>query len=52
MLDGLQCRAAALAGPGRITYHLIALGGLCRGEAAGLCWCDVDLDGMTAVISQ
>jgi hypothetical protein len=21
-------------------------------EAAGLCWCDIDLDGKTAVISQ
>jgi len=33
-------------------YHLIALRGLRRSEAAGLCWCDVDLDGATAVISQ
>jgi integrase len=33
-------------------YHLIALRGLRRGEAAGLRWCDVDLDGKTAVISQ
>ena len=33
-------------------YHLIALCGLRRGEAAGLRWCDVDLDGKTAVISQ
>jgi integrase len=33
-------------------YHLIALRGLRRGEAAGLRWCDVDLDGATAVISQ
>ena len=33
-------------------YRLIALRGLRRGEAAGLRWCDVDLDGMTAVISQ
>lgn len=33
-------------------YHLIALRGLRRGEAAGLRWCDVDLDGRTAVISQ
>ena len=33
-------------------YHLIALRGLRRGEAAGLRWCDVDLDGGTAVISQ
>jgi integrase len=32
--------------------HLIALRGLRRGEAAGLRWCDVDLDGKTAVISQ
>jgi hypothetical protein len=23
-----------------------------REEAAGLCWCDIDLDGKTAVISQ
>ena len=30
-------------------YHLIALRGLRRGEAAGLRWCDVDLDGKTAV---
>jgi len=33
-------------------YHLIALRGLRRGEAAGLRWCDVDLDGKTAMISQ
>jgi integrase len=33
-------------------YHLIALRGLRRGEAAGLRWCDVDLDGKVAVISQ
>jgi integrase len=33
-------------------YHLIALRGLRRGEAAGLRWCDVDLDGATAVICQ
>ncbi|MGH3191902.1 MAG: tyrosine-type recombinase/integrase [Streptosporangiaceae bacterium] len=33
-------------------YHLIALRGLRRGEAAGLRWCDVDLDGKTAVICQ
>jgi integrase len=33
-------------------YHLIALRGLRRGEAAGLRWCDVDLDARTAVISQ
>ena len=26
-------------------YHLIALRGLRRGEAAGLRWCDIDLDG-------
>ena len=33
-------------------YHLIAPRGLRRGEAAGLRWCDVDLNGKTAVISQ
>ncbi len=33
-------------------YHLIALRGLRRGEAAGLRWCDIDLDGKTATISQ
>jgi integrase len=33
-------------------YHLIALRGLRRGEAAGLRWCDIDLDAGTAVISQ
>ena len=33
-------------------YHVIALRGLRRGEAAGLRWCDVDLDGKSAVISQ
>jgi integrase len=33
-------------------YHLIALRGLRRGEAAGLRWCDLDLSGKTAVISQ
>ncbi len=30
----------------------IPLRGLRRGEAAGLRWCDVDLDSKTAVISQ
>ena len=33
-------------------YHLIALRGLRRGEAAGLRWCDIDLGGKTAVICQ
>ena len=33
-------------------YHLIALRGLRRGEAAGLRWCDVDLEGKTVAISQ
>jgi len=33
-------------------YHLIALRGLRRGEAAGLRWQDVDLDGKAAVICQ
>jgi integrase len=33
-------------------YHLIALRGLRRGEAAGLRWCDVDLDDGTAMICQ
>jgi integrase len=33
-------------------YHLVALRGLRRGEAAGLRWRDVDLDGKTAVICQ
>jgi integrase len=33
-------------------YHLIALRGLRRGEAAGLRWCDVDLDDATAMIGQ
>jgi integrase len=33
-------------------YHLIALRGLRRGEAAGLRWCDVDLGTGTLVISQ
>jgi integrase len=33
-------------------YHLIALRGLRRGEAAGLRWCDVDLDDATAMICQ
>jgi integrase len=33
-------------------YHLIALRGLRRGEAAGLRWRDVELDGKTAMISQ
>jgi hypothetical protein len=32
-------------------YHLIALRGLRRGEAAGLRWCDIDLDTGTAIIS-
>ncbi|WP_433335037.1 site-specific integrase [Spirillospora sp. CA-294931] len=33
-------------------YHLIALRGLRRGEAAGLRWCDVDLDEGVVVITQ
>jgi integrase len=33
-------------------FHLIALRGLGRGEAAGLRWCDVDLDGGAAMIHQ
>jgi integrase len=33
-------------------YHLIALRGLRRGEAAGLRWQEVDLDGKTATVSQ
>jgi integrase len=33
-------------------FHLIALRGLRRGEAAGLRWCDIDLAGKTAIISQ
>jgi integrase len=33
-------------------FHLIALRGLRRGEAAGLRWCDVDLDNGVAVICQ
>jgi integrase len=33
-------------------YHLIALRGLRRGEAAGLRWCDVDLDGQVLTIRQ
>ena len=32
-------------------YHLIALRGLRRGEAAGLRWCYLDLDAATAIIS-
>jgi len=32
-------------------YHLIALRGLRRGEAAGLRWCDLDLDAAAATIS-
>jgi integrase len=32
-------------------YHLIALRGLRRGEAAGLRWCDVDLEGRTVMIT-
>lgn len=33
-------------------YHLIALRGLRRGEAAGLRWCDLDLEQRTASIHQ
>ena len=33
-------------------FHLIALRGLRRGEAAGLRWCDLDLDEGVAVICQ
>jgi integrase len=33
-------------------YNLIALRGLRRGEGAGLRWCDIDLDGKTAVIMR
>ena len=32
-------------------FHLIALRGLRRGEAAGLRWCDIDLDHKIAYIS-
>lgn len=32
-------------------FHLIALRGLRRGEAAGLRWCDVDLDNGVALIT-
>ncbi|MCW2913165.1 MAG: integrase family protein, partial [Actinomycetia bacterium] len=32
-------------------YHLIALRGLRRGEAAGLRWCDLDLEHGTAMIN-
>ena len=32
-------------------YHLIALRGLRRGEAAGLRWCDIDLDNRVSYIS-
>ena len=33
-------------------YHLIALRGLRRGEAAGLRWCDLDLEAGVATINQ
>jgi integrase len=33
-------------------YHLIALLGLRRGEAAGLRWCDVDLDARVLMVSH
>ena len=33
-------------------YHLIALRGLRRGEAAGLRWCDLDLDNRVAIINS
>ena len=33
-------------------FHLIALRGLRRGEAAGLRWCDIDLDHKVAYISR
>ncbi|WP_433470186.1 hypothetical protein [Spirillospora sp. CA-128828] len=33
-------------------YHLIALRVLPRGEAAGMRWCDVDLDDDVAVITR
>ncbi|MFC6083688.1 tyrosine-type recombinase/integrase [Sphaerisporangium aureirubrum] len=33
-------------------FHLIALRGLRRGEAAGLRWCDIDLGGGIAMICQ
>jgi integrase len=33
-------------------YHLSALRGLRRGEAAGLRWCDLDLDNRVAVINS
>jgi integrase len=31
-------------------YHLIALGGLCRGEACGVHWDDLDLDNNTLTV--
>jgi integrase len=33
-------------------FHLIALGGLRRGEAAGLLWSDLDLDAGTLTVSR
>ena len=33
-------------------YHLIALRGLRRGEAAGLRWCDLDLESRTTLITS
>jgi integrase len=38
--------------PLRPLLHLVALRGLRRGEAAGLCWPDVDLDQATLTISR
>ena len=38
--------------PPLAAYHLIALRGLRRGEAAGLRWCDLDLDNRIAVINS
>src|SRR5690606_6687835 len=47
-----QFRDASAAHRLYAAYHLIALRGLRRGEAAGLRWCDVDLDEGTAVICR
>lgn len=33
-------------------YHLLALCGLRRGEAAGLCWSDVDFDATTLTVAR
>ena len=45
-------RAAIRGEPLYPCYPLMAVPGLRRGEAAGLCWCDIDFAGTTLTVSR